>query len=490
MKHFTLFPSSISFQAALLIYVVAPLISALGLFGYLALSSIERQVEKQMQKDVELVARAVQLPLSYALEKDRMGSMHQALESVFAIGRVYSAYVYDNRGKEIARLGVAEPEPKRERLSKLATYGERQGEYGQIADQQVFSYFVPLSDTGGRINGLLHLTRKESEFSESLRTVRVKAALSLGLLLVLLGGVVLYGHHRALGMHLGRLTSSMSRVARGERKHRFTYQGPKEIVQLGETFNHMLNSIDKAEQTLIEQRRNQEKLEKKLRQTEKLAAIGRLAAGTAHELGTPLSVISGKAQRALRKETLPEGQQRTLTAIREEVSRMESIIKQLLDFSRRSPLRCSASNPARLAASAASALQEEAQAYATTIELTGPDNPPPIMLDPARIQQALVNLLRNAIQCSPGGKVRCSWETKGQGVLFRVDDDGPGIPSENCSKIFEPFYTTKPVGEGTGLGLSVVHTIAEEHGGSVEVRQSEMGGSSFQLIVPSQDTDL
>jgi len=487
MKNFSLFPASISFQAALLIYVVVPLISALGVFGYLTLSSIEKQVEKQMQKDLELVGRAVQLPLSYALEKERMGSMGRALESVFAIGRVYSAYVYDKEGKEIARLGLAEPEPERERLSKLATHGEKRGEYGRIAGQQVFSYFVPLTETGGQINGLLHLTRKESEFSDHLQTVRIKGALSLGLLLVLLSGVVLYGHHRALGRHLGRLTSSMSRVAQGERTHRFTYRGPKEIVQLGETFNHMLNSMDDAEQALMEHRRNRDMLEEKLRQAEKLAALGRLAAGTAHELGTPLSVISGKAQRALRKKDLPEVQRQTLSAVREEVSRMEHIIKQLLDFSRRSPLRCSASDPARLAASAASALQEEATANGTNIELRGPENAAPIVLDPVRIQQALINLLRNAIQCSPAGKVRCSWELLDQGLLFYVDDDGPGIPPEHRSRIFEPFYTTKPMGKGTGLGLSVVHTVAEEHGGSVKVGQSDLGGTSFQLLIPSQD---
>jgi two-component system, NtrC family, sensor kinase len=487
MKNFSLFPPSISFQVALLIYVVAPLISAVGLFGYLTLSSVEKQVEKQMQKDLELVGRAVQLPLSYALEKDRMGSIRQALESVFAIGRVYSAYVYDKKGREIARLGLAEPEPERDRLSQLATHGEKRGEYGQIAGRQVFSYFVPLTDTGGRINGLLHLTRKESEFSDHLQAIRIKGALSLGLLLVLLSAVVLYGHHRALGMHLGRLTSSMSRVARGERTHRFAYRGPKEIVRLGETFNHMLNSMDDAEQALMEQRRNQDKLEEKLRQAEKLAALGRLAAGTAHELGTPLSVISGKAQRALRKKNLPEVQRQTLTAVREEVNRMEHIIKLLLDFSRRSPLRCSAADPARLASSAASALQEEATANGTNIKLRGAENAALVVLDPVRIQQALINLLRNAIQCSPASNVRCSWELLDQGLLFCVDDDGSGIPPEHRSKIFEPFYTTKPVGKGTGLGLSVVHTVAEEHGGSVKVGQSDLGGASFQLLIPSQE---
>jgi len=251
----------------------------------------------------------------------------------------------------------------------------------------------------------------------------------------------------------------------------------------------MLNSIDDAERMITEHRRSQDQLEKKLRQTEKLAALGRLAAGTAHELGTPLSVVSGKAQRALREEGLSDGQRQKLGDIREEVHRMEYIIRQLLDFSRRSPLRCSAADPARMVASAVSAVEEEAKANGATIRLTGPENSAPIKIDPMRVQQALINLLRNAIQCGSTGNVRCSWKSKDQGVLFCVDDDGPGIPEENRSKIFEPFYTTKPVREGTGLGLAVVHTIAEEHGGSVEVDDSDMGGASFRLLIPSQADD-
>ncbi len=490
MKSLNLFPESLSFRVTLLIYMVAPLTAAVVIFGYLSLSSIEKQVEKQMQTDLELVARAVQLPLSYALEKKRMGSIQQALESVFAIGRVYSAYVYDRKGKEIVRLGRAAPEPGQERLTELAADGQSRGEYGKMADRQVFSYFVPLTGTGGQINGLLQLTRKESEFSRSLHAIRIKGIIIFSGLLVLLSGVILYGHHRALGRHLGRLNESMTRIAEGDRYHRFDFRGPREIIGIGKTFNNMLNSIDKAENTIKVHRQNQDALERELRQAEKLAALGRLAAGTAHELGTPLSVIDGRAQRALRDKEISARQQQAMESIRDEVGRMEYIIRQLLDFSRRNPLRCSDADPGSILTSAVMAVQEEAQAEGAVVSCSGPKNPGQVRLDTLRTQQALVNLLRNAIQSTPNAQVQLSWYRQDNMICFSVSDNGPGIEQKDRSKVFEPFYTTKSVGRGTGLGLSVVHAVAQAHNGWVTIDESPAGGACFMFCVPSGPDSL
>lgn len=485
MKPIFLFPLSIRFRTALLVYVMLPMVFTVGVFGYFALNSIENQVEKQMQKDLELVARAVQLPLSYALEKGRMGSLQQSLESVFAIGRVYSAYVYDHNGKKILNLGHEEPESQRKRLSELAADGRKLGEYEQIAGRQVYSYFLPLTDTGGQINGLLQLTRKQSEFIENFHILRRNAVIVLSLLLILLSGVVLYGHHQAIGEHLGRLTASMTKIAGGDLKHRFAYSGPQEIVALGKTFNNMLNSIDDAQKTILAQRRKQYELETRLRQNEKLAALGRFAAGAAHELGTPLSTIGGRAQRVLRNKDLPDDIARVLTTIRSETARMESIIKQLLDFCRPVTPRRSSIDVSDLAQSALLVIQLEAQENRTEIKYVPSHDTATIQVDVMRVQQALGNLLRNAVQSTPGGIVCMSWHSEPEGVLFCVDDDGSGISEEDKDSIFEPFYTTKPVGKGTGLGLSVVHAVAEEHNGYVRVTDSKMGGACFQLFISS-----
>lgn len=486
MKFGRFFPNSLSFRVILPIYLVIPLVGFLGAFGYFALRSIEKQVVRQMQKDLELVARAVELPVSYALEKNRMGSVQQALESVFSIGRVYGAYVYDAEGVEIARLGRRDEETEDRGMRELTERGKRRGEYRQIGERHVYSYFVPLTDMGGKINGLLHLTRKASEFQDHVQSIRTKGALSLTMLLILLSAAVLYGHHRALGEHLNRLLAVMSGIGRGDRRLRFDARGPREVVLLGRAFNNMLDGIEGTQHALEEQRAKRDVLERQLQEAQKLAALGRLAAGTAHELGTPLSVISGKAQRALRIPTLSPQLQKAMLAIRGEVHRMEHIIRQLLDFTRRNPLRCSAVRPAQLAQAALAAVEAEAEAGNTRLLKDGTNNAGLIAVDTVRVQQALVNLLRNAIQSSPGGAVRCVWEPVPGGVCFGVEDDGPGVPQEIRPKIFEPFFTTKSVGRGTGLGLSIVHTVAEEHGGYVEVGESTLGGSLFKLFVREQ----
>ncbi len=190
------------------------------------------------------MARAIQLRVSHALERDRMGSMRQALESVFSIGRVYSAYIYDQSGKEIMRLGPPHPESKNDQRQKLPGEGEkRYGEYGRIAGRQVYSYFVPLTDLGGRVTGMLHLTRKKSDFENHLHSIGMQGILSLGALLVILSFAVLFGHHLVLGRFLDKLSCVMSSIAEGDRKQRYKMSGPREISVLGGTLNHMLDSI-------------------------------------------------------------------------------------------------------------------------------------------------------------------------------------------------------------------------------------------------------
>ncbi len=255
---------------------------------------------------------------------------------------------------------------------------------------------------------------------------------------------------------------------------------------MGHHFNQMMDNINRAETEIRQRRQEQKDLEQRLQRAEKLAAIGQLAAGVAHELGTPLSVIEGKAQRALRDERIPEAIARQLKDIRTELRRMEQIIRQLLDFSRKNETRPKQVQAAQLAGSARSALDHETRRTQTRILLSG-EQDVELEADPIQMEQVLNNLIRNGIQAAgQNGTVRVFWKKDPDAgkVVFAVEDDGPGISEEMKSKLFEPFFTTKPVGSGTGLGLAVVHGIIEAHNGYIETTDSELGGLCFILHLP------
>ncbi len=473
-----------SLRAALVVYVLVPMTVASLFMGLWGLYAFERQVEKRMQYDLEMVARAIKRPLSHAIKRDREGSITQTLESAFSVDQVYGAYVYDDEGKKISTTGSKEPDSGQEQVKKMEDDGSDYGEFGEVGGQDVYSYFVPLEDSGGRITGLLQLTRRTSDFQEQIRKARYKAAGIFMAAFLCLTGLVFYGHHRALGKNLKRLSDSMNTIAKGDRRHRYNGGGPREVNALGVHFNQMMDNINNAEMEIRQRRENEQILEERLRRAEKLAAIGQLAAGVAHELGTPLSVIEGKSQRALRNDRVPESVAGDIKHIRFELRRMEQIIRQLLDFSRRSEIRRKRIKAARIAGSAVAALSRETDRLSTkTILEGGPADE--FYADPVQMEQVLVNLIRNGIQAAgEKGVVRVSWTTGAAETEFRVEDSGRGIPPDVKSKLFEPFFTTKPVGAGTGLGLAVAHGIVEEHGGIIETGESELGGACFSLHIP------
>lgn len=480
----------IGLRLALLGKVVFPLIGVFAITTYLVFTALEQAAEQRLQEEIELVARAIQLPISTSLEQGTLHSLEESLTSVFEIGRVYGAYVFNEQGDQVAAVGAVEPGRRDERkAAEIAAGGEQRGEYSRIEGREVYSYFLPLLDTGGRINGLLQVIREQRDFTREFSELRQQAGLIMlgGTLLVL--AIVLLGHDRAIGRHVRALLGAMHRVETGDHAHRAQHRGPREIRSLAGALNTMLDAIERSEQELNERRRTQVELTERLREMEKMAALGRMASGVAHELGAPLSVIDGRA-RQLQKFTDSGGKNaENLTRIRSQVRRMTTFIRQLLDFAR-TPAR----NPRRLSVTellngSMQALRNEFDTATDRLRVQAP--PPSLQLcgDPIRLEQALINLLRNALQAGPDGPVTLHWALRDQGLMLTVDDTGPGIDPAVTDRLFEPFVTTRT--DGTGLGLSLAHSAALEHGGTLHAGTGPQGGARFQLwlpLPPSEDT--
>ena len=456
--------------------VVLPLLVATALTGWYSVTYLESLTQARMQKDIELVARAIRLPVSHALERGYERTVQQALESAFSIDRVYGVFVYDSEGREIAASGGLNASMASDHVAMLADSGERQGEFGRVGGEEVFSYFVPLTDAGGRISGLLQVTRKGSDFDGyvhqvRLHTLTVVAGTGLGLVFIFL-----LGHRWAVGRHMRRIEGGLRRVGEGDLAHRLDAQGAREFRVLSLAVNQMLDAIERSRGEL-------QALGERLHRSEKMAALGQLAGGVAHELGSPLSTVDGKAQRLLRRDDLPEPAVAAIKAIRRESDRMQRIIRQLLDFGRSNPLRLRGMPVDRPLRAVLEPLREQARARGVTLRLEEAAATPTIDVDAMRLEQALRNLVGNALQAA-AGQVRVSWRVDGGRLCYQIDDDGPGVAPELRDHLFEPFFTTKPVGEGTGLGLAVAHSAARDHGGAIEVLASDLGGARFCLWLP------
>ncbi|HET6648207.1 MAG TPA: ATP-binding protein [Pyrinomonadaceae bacterium] len=230
---------------------------------------------------------------------------------------------------------------------------------------------------------------------------------------------------------------------------------------------------------------------------EKLAAIGRLAAGVVHEINNPLATISACAEALesrLQEGAFSQGDTTNalddlrdyLALIRSEAFRCKSITNGLLDFSRARASEHSLLNLSDVINSAARLLAHQQRDGKIEFQIQTPDEPLPLLSgDAGQLQQAIIALATNAVDAMPlGGTLTVSARHEGEKVLVEVSDTGVGIAPENIAKIFEPFFTTKEVGRGTGLGLAVCYGILTEHGGSLDVQSTPGVGTTFTITLP------
>lgn len=474
-----------SLRTAVLSFVLLPLLLLMAAVVALGLREFQAQMENRMQEDIELVARSIRLPVSSAMLQGDVSGVQQSLDSLFQIEEVFGVYVYDAEGGMVAASGPPSPTLQRRGEARVISETGSLGAFGEHHGRETFSFFLPLSDPAGRIVGLLQVTRDVTPFRAFVTQLQWQGGvlmLAVSLLFLL---AVLFGYHRAVGRHVSRLMEAMHAIGDGRRGLRAPEDGPAELRGLAVSMNRMMERREASEAELEAQRREQVRLEEKLRHSEKLAAIGQLAAGVAHELGTPLGIIAGRAQRAIRH--LPEGDpaRKEMEALKAELERVETIVRQLLDFARRNPLQERSLDLARLVADLVERVQGRHAGDGVRFRVEG--EALAIPADRLRLGQALENLLENAAQAA-AGEVRVHWHAEADRVVLVVADDGPaagrGIDDAHAARLFEPFFTTKPAGEGTGLGLAVVQVALEDHGGTVMLDRRVAGETRFIVHLP------
>ena len=225
-------------------------------------------------------------------------------------------------------------------------------------------------------------------------------------------------------------------------------------------------------------------IQKQLWQAERLAELGTLASGMAHEIGTPMNVILGRAEYLLQR-TADEGMKKGLTTIVTQIERITKVMNQLLAFARRRALERRPVDLGEIVDDALEMFQERIAHNRITMDKAIEANIPSVHADRDQLVQVLINLVMNSLHAMPeGGRLRLSLAREGSHVCLGLSDTGHGMTEEVRSKVFDPFFTTKDFGKGTGLGLTVVKGIVEEHGGTIAVESVVDKGTTFWIRLP------
>jgi len=250
--------------------------------------------------------------------------------------------------------------------------------------------------------------------------------------------------------------------------------------------------------TYVEGERRQRRLAvDQLRHADRLNVIGKLAAGMAHELGTPLNVIAGSAELLQTRRLSSEKRRALVDTIHAQTKRMSRTIRQLLDFGRAAGSSKAPVELNELASVTKDLLSPVAQERGCSIQFEPAQSSIAVLANASEIEQVLTNLVLNGMQAMPNGgplhlRTTVSSRTTAAGVeapyaCIIVEDEGVGISEEDLPHIFDPFFTTKDVGEGTGLGLSITYGIVQDHGGFLEVASRPHGGTQFSVLLPIPD---
>ena len=347
--------------------------------------------------------------------------------------------------------------------------------------------------------GALELSESLSQLDNYTRTAIIRIFILMGELVLIAGLAVLLLGFGMIGRPLHRLIEKIRRIGEGNLSEPLYLRGSGEFSELATALNTMCEQLNDAQENVRKETTARIAAIEQLRHADRLKTIGGLASGIAHELGTPLNVVSGRAGLIAKGDLSETEILESATIIRTQSERMTAIIRHLLDFARRHSPKKTMVDLRQIVLQAINLTTPLAQKQKVKLCFANENVTSITMVDAGQIQQVLTNLIVNALQAMPqGGSVetgiRSEYAQNPEGgkdsgkkyFCVYVLDEGVGIPEKNMQHIFEPFFTTKDTDKGTGLGLSIAYGIIQEHGGWIEVKSTPGAGSCFSVYLPQE----
>jgi signal transduction histidine kinase len=469
--------------------------------AYLYWSMAEREdtLVSQAEQEMGAYGAALAVALRYAFHSNTHADFQRVINEVTRDPKIYAILVYDEGGNpllvsdSVTTPSLAPPAS----LARVLATGKPVSFRRELEDRDVFSVLRPIYDQDGRISGALEVAQPLSFVQLQQQEMRKRFFFNTLTLLVVVTVLTLWLVRRLVAEPMQRFVGAVRALGQGELAHRIGPGDPvtgtmrgSELATLELEINTMAANLETARARIMREAEERVVLERRLRESEKMAAIGNLAAGLAHEIAAPLNVISGRAELLLKSESESPERHRNLGIIVRQIERITTIVRNLLDSGQRRLERQLGHVDAALVLDGVAEFLD-GELSRNEIALTRL-YPRPLLVfgDPDLLHQVFVNLVLNAVQAletAPTERPRTialrGWSTPDDITHIEVADTGPGIPVAALPHLFEAFFTTKA--KGTGLGLVVARSIVEELGGTLEAANEPDGGAVFRINLPA-----
>lgn len=450
--------------------------------------------------------------LSPDLEKAEIRRQIIAFRKLTATAQLQMIRVYDKSLNEIDQFPAAPPvDIPRQVLSKLAqkdaTTVLRETQTKPQAQAFIDAY-APLLDRDGKLAGAVSLTIKREPLSDLSQRLIVLTIALLAVAIVSIISVLYILFSQVIYRPLDDLVKTMAQAETGNLDIAAPVRANDELGQLATGFNHMLAQLREMTEEQAQYQKHLEatvtekttelrdsnaalfEMQRELTKYERLAAAGQLAAQFAHEVGTPLNLISGHVQ-LLMARAQDEKTNERLTLIASQISRIEKIVRGMLDATRRPQLTLVPTDLNAFLHRIFEITEPTLAARDVTLHVALDETEPEVMGDNEQLQQVFINLINNSLDAMPnGGELYVATAVVNDFAVITCRDTGTGISDEVRERIFDPLFTTKLDGRGSGLGLTVVHKIIQEHGGQITLKSDAGAGAEFQLSLPLTESSV
>ena len=459
--------------------------------SFISLRQREAALESTLRDELQAHAVTLQIALEENYQNRSIAEAQRLIDLLRENTRIYGVFLFDENGDLRTRTQLVAAEDFRQppELRTVLETGEPIEFVRLVDDRKFLSIILPIKLADEK-RGAVEIVKPLALIENDIARARFNWLSTTLLLLATIFLLVFIVLRQNLSRPIQALLIGAKALGRGDLSHRVAVKDSHdELAQLAAEFNRMAESLTQQRSTAQSETEARLNLEKELRHSERLASVGKLASGIAHELGAPLNVIDARAEQLLHSpDVTVEKRIKNLTIIRAQCGRITHIVRQLLNLARPYDLQFEEIRIADLINSALEGFEPSETIkidFEANIGLT-------ILGDGDFLRQVFSNIFNNAFHAmSAGGVLKIEISTAGREnknfVMVAISDTGTGIAPDNLERIFDPFYTTKAIGEGTGLGLSVSRRIVEEHGGIIEVSNNADNGARFTIYLPTNE---